>query len=264
MQANEKQMADILSDPDWLDVGNLPSNFYPYDFKTLYIKPFTAKHLRLLSKTVVTKVLSYQMRAVDLVISQDVNKISIGDYYYLLEWLKVHSSPKTPLTVEWHCQEQRLKHKVTGEYILNDPKSLEVARETVDPEDYILEPCGCHCTESLHMADLEVLQLPEEDWVGLPEGFDFPRVSILADQQAALLDSELNMLVGAASWVAGSTFEDKVKTLEDSPTLDMFYTAQALNDTLAHGISQTAVLHCRECRAEHKTKLAIDTASFFR
>ena len=260
--SNEQHQA-LLLDPDWVDIGNLPSNFYPYTFGSLLIRPFQVKHLRLLSKAVVSKTFDFQLQAVDTVISQSVYELSIGDYFYVLEWLKIHSTTKTPLAVEWHCQEQRLKHKTTGEYILNTEQALKEAEATAKPEDYVLEPCVTHNTEMLHMVNLEILQLPEEGWDGLPEGFDFPRAAMLQEIREALLDPELNMIVGPASWVAGATLADKITSLESQPNLDMFMTAQALNDTIVHGLKQTSRLHCRTCSADHLYVVKVDSLSFF-
>jgi hypothetical protein len=271
MKYDPTQLLELLKDPDWTDIGNLPSNFYPYTFGALYIKPFTVKHLRLLSKAVVTKDVSLQIRAVDLVISQSVFELTIGDYYYVLEWLKIHSTTKTPLTVEWHCQDQRLQHKETFEFISNDPKTLTLIASELKSDEYDLVPCATHNTEMLHLVNLAILQLPEVGWDGIPEGYDFPRVAQLKGIQEALKDPELNMIVGAAQWVSASpkvgaeyaTIEDKIEMLESQSNLDMFTTAMAINDTIVHGIAQNSILHCRTCRSEHPYEIQIDSVSFF-
>jgi hypothetical protein len=258
------KLNEINMDPDWVDIGNLPSNFYPYAFKALKIRPFTVKHLRLLSKAVVQKNVSYQIQAVNQVITEDVFSLTIGDYFYVLEWLKIHSTTKTPLAVEWHCPEQRLQHKTTGEFVSNDPISLRDIAPTLDSAEYKLVPCGTHNTELLHLTNLEVLQLPEEGWEGLPAGFDFPRVAILNEVREALADPELNMIVGAAQWIAAPTLADKFRILEAQANLDMFTTAQAINETVVHGIKETSTLHCRTCGAEHDYTISIDSVDFFR
>lgn len=264
MILTEAQLHELHTDPNWQDIGNLPSNFYPYkDFGKLLIRPFNVTHLMLLSKAVVTKDLTYQLQAVDKVISQDVMDITIGDYYYILEWLKLHSTTDSPIVAEWHCPHFRSRNKETGEYIPNSSAGLELAA-TLKASDYDLVPCGTHNTETLYQVNLNVLQLPENDWPGLPEGFDFPRVKQLIDIREATKNPELSMLVSAAQWVAGSTFDDKLATLVAQNNLDMFMQAQAINDTVVHGISKTATLHCRTCGAEHPHTLTLDTISFFR
>jgi hypothetical protein len=263
MKYDEKQLLELLKNPIWVNIGNLPSNFYPYNFGSLYIRPFNVQHLKLLSKAQVTKDIDLQIQAVDMVITQDVREISIGDYYYILQWLKINSTTKTPLVVEWHCPEQVLTHKETGNIVFNG-KVLEQVAHTLNPEDYNIEPCNTHNTELLHITDLNIIQLPEDNWEGLPEGFDFPRVSILAEVREALKDPELNLLVPAAQWVKGDTLADKIKTLEEQDNLDMFNTAQSLTTVLDHGVNETSTLHCRHCRAEHPYKVVIDTLSFFR
>lgn len=264
MKYTDAQLADLIKDPVWVDIGNLPSNFYPYNFGSLYIRPFNTKHLKLLSMAVVQKDIAYQIRAVDLAITQDVNELSIGDYFYILEWLKMYSTPKAPVVVTWSCPHQRLIHKETKEYISNAPDSLRAAAVTANPDDYDLEPCSTSNSEILHFTDLSILQLPEEGWDGLPEGFDFPRVKQLAEIREALKNPELNMLVGGAQWIAGETLKEKFDLLDNQPDLEMFIKAQAINDTVVHGINEVATLHCRTCEAEHSYTITIDTLSFFR
>jgi hypothetical protein len=263
MQLTDDELKHLLANnPEWVDVGNLPSNFYPYSFGSIHAKPFTINELKLISKAVVTRDIAWQKRAVDSVISRDVEQLSIGDYFYLLEWLKIHSATKTPTIVTWECTAKMLKHKETGEYIFNDPESLETIPK-LDPALYEIEDCGTHNTESLHVSDLRIHQLPEEDWQGLPEGYDFPRMSIYTEIAEALKDPELNMIVGAAQWIKGDTLGEKLKRLEQEKDLDMFNTAMALKEVLMHGVSEHAILHCRKCRITHPYEISVDPLDFF-
>jgi len=263
MVYDEKGLKGVLTNPVFQDIGNLPSNFYPYTFKELYIRPFTVQELRLISKAAVLNEMQHVVRAVDLCITQDANDLTIGDFYYVLMWLKIHSTPKSPYVVEWHCPELVYRNIETGNLIFNDNNFK--APEGDDAKLYKLEPCGCHNTELVHITDIDIIQLPEEGWEGLPEGFDFPRARILQEVREALKDPELRFIVGPAQWIkTGTTLAEKIKFLESQADLDMFDTASGLNDLISHGIRETTTLHCRNCRASHPYEIQLEPYNFFR
>lgn len=267
MNYDEKGLGKLLTNPNFSDIGNLPSNFFPYTFKELYIRPLTVQELRLISKAASLDEMQHVVRAVDLCISQDANGLTIGDFYYVLMWLKIHSTPKTPYMVDWHCGEQVYWKKATEDtersMLFNDK---DFVRPTDDEmKGYEVLPCGCHNSELVHVTDLDIIQLPEEDWKGLPDGYDFPRARIIQDVRVALKDPELRFIVGPAQWIAmGSTLDEKVKFLEAQSDLDMFDTATGLNEILTHGIRETTVLHCRNCRASHPYDIQLEPYNFFR
>lgn len=264
MKCDEVGMREILNDSRYQDIGNLPSNFFPYDYKKLYIRPFTVNELKLVSKAATLKEMSHLIRAIDLVTTEDASNLTIGDFYYILMWLRIHSMPKTPYVVEWHCHEAVLTHREDGTIILNDHTFQMPKNE----EDYKVEECKTHNSEVIHMTDIEILCL-EDDFAGLPDDgpieFDFPRARHLQEIQEALADPELNLLVGPAQWIKdGATLEDKIGILCTQSDLQVFDDAAALNETIVHGIAETAVLTCRTCLKKTNHTLLLDALSFFR
>ena len=257
-----QKTALIIEDPNLTNIGNLPSNFSPYTFKELYIKPFNVTHLRLVSRAHVTKDLEFQKRAVDLVITEDVNQLTPGDYFYILEWLKINSTTKTPLTVEWVCPEVRLKNKKTGDFVLNTQEELSKLTDK-DEKDYDAVPCEKANVELIYQPNLNIIQLPEDHFDPLPVGFDFPRMRDFVALQDALQDPELSMIANPAMWIESESLEDKIAKLEAQPNLDMFNTALALAVTYSHGISHNVTTTCQRCLAKHTSTITIGSLSFF-
>lgn len=256
-----------IADSTYQNIGNLPSNFFPYDYKELYIRPFTVKELRLVSKAAMLKDISHLLRAVDLVTTQDAGNLSVGDFYYVLMWLRIHSMPKTPYVVEWHCDEGIITNKTTGQQILND----ETFAVPEDEENWDVVACDAHNSEVIHMTNVEIITLDEENFddTTIPKGgpieFDFPRARNIQDMQEALKNPELKLIVGAAQWVkAGDTLEDKIKILESQTDLQAFDDAAVLNETIVHGIKETTTLTCRNCVKKTPHALILDALSFFR
>lgn len=262
MKYNENQLQELLNNPVYQDIGALPSQFHGYDWNRLYIRPFTIPDFTLVSKASVMGDMNHMIRAIDLTITQDAANLTIGDFYYVMMWLRIHSMPKTPLIVDWTCEAGVLTHKENGSIIFND----ETFQEPEDRSKYEVKRCEAQTTESITMVNLEIMSLDEEpENVVIPEGFDFPRAKHIEDIKAALKDPERSMLVPAVQWIAGETLADKFKTLKESPDgMDMFATGLALNDRYTnHGIREVTTLQCRKCRNKVPYEVSITPLSFF-
>ena len=268
MKYNETEMRAILADSRFSDIGNLPSNFYPYPGETkMYIRPFTIKELKLVSKAAILKDMSHLIRAVDLVTTMDAGNLSVGDFYYVLMWLRIHSMPKTPYVVEWHCGEAVLVRKEDGFRMMNDDTFQMPKRE--DESKWRVEKCRSHNSEVIHMTNVEILTLDEENFSGLPtEGtveFDFPRARNIQEVQEALADPEMQLIVGAAQWIKeGATLAEKIAVLEAQPDLQAFDEAAVLQETIEHGVVEDTTLTCNECLKRTPHTLVIDPLTFFR
>lgn len=266
MKYNETEMRVILADSRYQDIGNLPSNFYPYPGETkMYIRPFTIKELKLVSKAAILKDMSHLIRAVDLVCSMDAGNLSIGDFYYVLMWLRIHSMPKTPYVVEWHCGEAVIVHRETGQRLMND----DVFEVPKDEKNWKVERCEAHNSEVIHMTDVEIITLDETNFDDIPQNgvieYDFPRARNIQEIQEALSDPEMQLIVGAAQWVKeGATLADKIAILEAQPDLQAFDDAAVLQETIEHGIVEHTNLTCRECLKRTPHTLTIDALTFFR
>lgn len=266
MKYSESEMRAVLADSRYQDIGNLPSNFYPYPGETkMYIRPFTIKELKLVSKGAILKDMTYLIRAVDLVCTMDAGNLSVGDFYYVLMWLRIHSMPKTPYVVEWHCGEAVLVHKKDGTRLMND-LTFELP---TDEQNWRVEKCESHNSEVIHMTSVEILTLDETNFDGIAQNgiveYDFPRARNIQEVQEALNDPELQLIVGAAQWIKeGATLADKIAVLEAQPDLQAFDDAAILQETIEHGIVESTTLTCRECLKRTPHNLVIDALTFFR
>jgi hypothetical protein len=261
----------VEQDPRFTDIGNLPSNFFPYSdkyiestFTKLFIRPFTVPELRLISKAAVLKEYCHLIKAIDLCISEPINTITIGDFYYILMWLKINSMTKTPYTIDWSCPSNIVQLKADNTLIMNDDSFKLPESES----DYDVIECGSNNVELVYMSDVQIICLDETNFTELPEAvgnvvFDFPRVAILESVKEIIGDPEMEFILGAAQWVKGDTLEQKIKLLEQHPNLDAFDSASALNESVIHGIEETCKLTCRRCLKQYSHKFKLDPLSFF-
>ena len=261
MKVSSERLATIATDSLWTDIGALPSQFIPYrdrgenSMERLYVRTLTLPELLLISKSASFGDISHLLRAVDNCITHDVMDLTIGDFYYVLLWLRTYSTTKTPYVVQWFCDQPLYQHKTTGEYLLYDadwPNADELA------ENYTSEACNSQNTLSVHAKDPEILCL--EDDLILPDGFDFPRVAIMDEMTKAMKDPDQQFLVAGVQWLAGTTWQDKLNAAND---LNKFYDALELNKVIKHGVAETVKATCYKCRVSHDRPLILNAASFF-
>jgi hypothetical protein len=260
MKYNEKEWKElVLADSRFVDIGGLPSDFIAYpelERRSLYVRPFQLTELKLLSKNIVQQDVKHIIRAVDLVIDMDANRLTVGDFYYILMWLRLHSFPKSPISVRWTC-DQPVWRTLDGQNFLAWDKTPDSA----EGKKWEQLPCDVQNNEAIHNANLKVLELP--DGTELPEGFDFPRVGDLAALGEASKDPEMAMLVKGIQWIKGS-WTEKVKLAEGPNGMDLYDTGTALAETIIHGVAEEAVLTCRSCGVKTPYKIRLNAASFFR
>lgn len=261
MKVNAMQLEAISKDSAWTDIGALPSQFIPYrnrgdnTMDKMFIKPLSLNELLLISKTASVGNINHMLRAVDNCITHDVMDLTIGDFYYVLLWLRTYSTTKTPYVVEWHCDQPLFQHKETKQYLLYD---ADWPNADVLQAEYNSEPCNSKNTSSVHASDPEVLCL--EDDLILPEGFDFPRVAIMEEMNKAISDPDQQFLVPGIQWLAGNTWQEKLESAKD---LNRFYEALDINKVVTHGVKETVLVTCHKCRISHEQPLLLNAASFF-
>lgn len=260
MHCTKDELEAFSKDSSYHDLGTLPSLGIPYGDKEIkiYVRPFRMPELRMLSKAVELGEMLHLMRAVDNVITLPVESLTIGDFFYVLLWLRIYSMPKSPYVVEWKCDQPYFTHKETKQYLTYQDATWPSVEELRTL--YNSEPCNTENTSIVHQSDVEVLALDEN--LVLPFGFDFPRMSIYVDRAAALKDPEMALLAPAIQWLVGETWADKVTYANNNP--EAVGEALDLNRKVVHGIGEAVTFQCRKCRVEHTSKVELNALSFFR
>ena len=261
MKCTAEEFETMSKDSAYHDIGTLPSNGIPYgqegEFKLL-VRTFRLPELRLLSKAVDLGEMEHLLRAVDNTISFPVEELTIGDFFYVLLWLRLYSMPKAPYIVEWRCEQPFFTHKQTRKQLMYTDAVWPTVEEL--KTDYEVEPCGTENTGVIHQSDIEILSI--DDGTVLPEGFDWPRVSCYNGRAEAMKNPELKLLAPAIQWFSGKTWEEKMLNAELHT--DLVGEALDLNRKQVHGIAETVKFSCRRCRIEHSTVLELNALSFFR
>jgi hypothetical protein len=247
---------DCSKDVRYASIGNLPSNFLPYrgEFKDVCIRQFNIGDLKLLSRATLTKDVSVFIKAIDLTINVEATRLTIGDFYYILMWHKLHSFPKTPLSVAWECG-YTINVTKDGIFVPDSDDS-----ETIDHQQHCKHPNA----QLIHHSDIEIVSF-EEDYAGIDSAFDYPRVEILPEIFELRQDTNYAMLLGAVQWVAnGVTLAEKFEYLETQDDIGLYEDADALNKTVIHGVNEIVTLKCSNCSNTFEKRLDLDPLNFFR
>lgn len=100
---------------------DLPSKFYYYDFKDLYILPMRIPHLAKISKAHATGDLQTQVEAISSLLftssgdSKDLAfKLTMADYQAVLYWLRMTSFSKHQMRVDSFCQDATHNREVSN------------------------------------------------------------------------------------------------------------------------------------------------------
>lgn len=259
MKCSADQLVEFSRNSEYHDLGVLPSNGIPYGDRELkvFIRPFKLAELRLLSRAVDLDEVSHLLRAVDNCVTLEVNEVAIGDFFYILLWLRMYSMPKSPYVVEWRCSQPYFTHKETKKPLFYTDKDWPTVEEL--KATYNAEECGTENTSIVHDTNVQILSLPE-DFI-LPQGFDFPRMACYEDRARALKDPEWSQLAPAIQWLPGLLWSEKLAYAENNP--EAIGEALDLNRRISFGISEDTTFNCRRCRVEHTTKLQLNALSFF-
>lgn len=251
-----------LRDARFLDIGDLPTGFSPYEFKQLLIRQFTVAELQLLHHAMHSqhKPYAHIIRAVQMACSIDVNKLTDGDFEYVMAWERMHSFPKVPLQVSWQCKNPVWIHKDTKR--MGNPK---MDAKTAHAEGYEKQPCDYNnvviinnAKTCVHTLDDDNLTLPYND-------LDFPRVSTLSDFHEYIKETPSMRHMGeVARWIkSGSNFHAKLKYLLAQPDMELYERILAIRGEYHHGISEKMHLNCKGCDYTFEHESTPRLLSFF-
>ena len=239
-------------------LNDLPSSYFEYSFKDLWVRPFTPNEARLIHMGRMSENLTYVISAVAACLSRPLDSLLIEDFEFCMYWLRMHSYPTKPFIITWECTNR-----------LNSE----------DEEDEII--CGFNNHTTVKNTNLIVDKMVDK--VILPPGLAYPTMGIYAElwairkkismlELAGQIDSdEYAEIIGdiylmhLAQWIKeGTTMEDKVNILKGSPSLayqeDL---EQKIKEIPEFGVSEYLNVLCAKCGGEMRRRLELDYLTFF-
>lgn len=257
---------EIYKDHRYVDIGDLPTGFAPYrdiGLSRIYLRPFCVRELSLLytGSHVSYNGIQHILRAIDMVISCDVEVLTDGDLEYLMAWLRRSSYPKSPSLVRWICKKNNVI-ETEGRAFYRGPDAETLTERDMALKGLEVETCNAENNEIVHSVQMTVHTLDDDDLTIPYDNLDFPRVRTLPELHMLLEEQpEKEYEARMARWVKeGETLEEKM-TLLSEMTLQDLANIEECQSRYKHGISESLNLRCRTCdnRVQHKARPNIMT-----
>lgn len=241
-------------DSRFVDIGDLPTGFAPYDFKEMYVREFTLAELKLLYVGMHSRVkpVAHIIRAVQLCCNVDVSQLTDGDFEFLLAWLRMHSYPKAPLQVHWSCKNTNMVYTKDRTFYKGPP----LTDREMSLRGLKQEVCNTNNVEIVNQYTTKIQTLEDDDLYIKDPDIDFPRVSTLTDfhQHVEEFPHERHMAECCRWMKKGNSFRAKLVYLMSRPDNDLYERILETRKNYHHGILEVMSLRCRECdhRWEHQ------------
>lgn len=235
----------------------LPSNYLVYDWPTkLRIRTLRLEDVESLISAAHQDDEFLVADTIGRCIDQPVGDLTIGDYYYLLYWLKLNSFTKSPMLIKWGCPACEEREKIRRDL----------------PKDYqwtLVEQQSFKRTSQIVGNKPQIIPLNAADLIDLPAEIALPRVKHriqFLDWVAATKPTpERRRTAEYAMYLKGENFRDRLDYLLSTDDLSLYETAMAASFRLAeHGPSELANVKCsiQECGAEYEVPLVIQPTRF--
>lgn len=248
----------------WYDIMNkktfqaheLPSRGIGLPVSEVTVSNFTLNELILLERAQSENDYNYAIQAMNATLDCDVNLLSIGDFYYLMSYQRTVCFPNSPISLGWTCGQQVFKDTEGNIYPIDTKFEKDVA--------VAISSCGTRNFVEYEFDDLLMVQV--DSGTELPAGYDFPRVSILAElRQAIQEDPSKEKLLSCVQWInCAPTIAERLVLLQQEETLDKIDMASKLNRDFTHGLLEEIYAECSSCKGKVRKAFRVDITSFFR
>lgn len=254
-----KTPEQFIKDIRYTNIGDLPSGFFPYGdtLTEIYARPFQLTELPLIHRAANTRNgIKHLIKVVSNCISVDSSMLTDGDFAFVMAWLRESSYPSSPMYVRWHCNNKVMLDPI-GE-VIND-----VREEDMLAHGLSYGICDRENNELVHQTEMRFVSL-DDDFPGLPDFMDFPRMSTKQELfELSIVREEDARMLELARWLkAGTTVIEKYDLL-DRLTVDQFITLTELSKKYYHGIYELLNLRCRNCGARPTYKNPFNFTKFF-
>lgn len=253
----------------------LPSDFFWYDFKELSTSIIKGSQQGKLTRAAKEGSAAYVVEAIASTLGnpERINDLALGDFYYILYWLRFASytsfafhhasrctAPEHLTRVaegKAHPESLLTIHSISTTHITE--KVLDAARmqRFLDAADEVLAPFGLR-SDVPRVKDLVPCEQYRQEF-GTPDA-----------NGVLSLDEELTYCTDRAPCVRRLdegpplSFAERIKLVQNLPADVLFPLDALLEESSNYGIEEFIKVNCKECGAEHRTKVSISALTFLR
>jgi hypothetical protein len=247
------------SDPEGISI-DLPSRFFYYDFKDLYVKPFRVRHLAKVAKAHEQSSLQILAEVVSSVLSTSTGdvpnlafQLSMADFTYVLYWLRLNSFNKPQMRVVSQCTNPDHIHAVeTGAKTKESLAITTIYKESMMEVTYLEQAPDPQQYKIVYNG--QELQLRPETVMDVVQFLDNDNWQ----------DAEFQFQARVASVVAspGMSLVEKIQLVEDLDPDQALLALEFAELVDAYGVVETINTNCIGCGASGLVKIAVDAPSF--
>ena len=242
-------------------VSSLPSNYYEYDFKELWIRPFTPNEARLLHMARVSGNLTYVISAIAATLSVPVSKLLIEDFEFCMYWLRMQSYPSKPFNITWTCTENMTD--VPDEDATEEDLCMTENFTTVKNTNMIVDSFNSKFVLPPELA-FPTMGIYEELWAIRQKLQRLEREGQLESEEYDDIVGDV-YLMSIAQWLsAGSTMTEKLETLKNAPSMELQELVEReVSKIPEFGVSEDLSVTCVKCGRVARRRLSLDYLTFF-
>ena len=258
----------------------LPSNCVFYPFKTLSSKPIGLNQQRKLSRGLSTGSMRTVVEAINTCIDRDIYQLTIGDFWFIMFWLRINSFKKSTWKIPFKCEgvqhnQDVLENKLDASTLDNVVevtntliKEQQIKFTDVELAEYI---ATLEVSNSVRLYVATVQDLVEgEELISRIEAaqddvLEADPVARKVESDADLYDED-DMLLKYASILSrehGVTLKERIQFLLDADLSgDASYELDQYIAKIDHGVEEKVEVICSGCRTSRTVSLSLDVFTF--
>lgn len=251
------QPCSLVSKPitsEHVNIGDLPTGFVPYrclGISEIYMRPLHVGELSLIYFATSTKRhIDYIIRALNAVSNIDMSVLTEADFRFAMAWLRLASYPEAPTFVRWKCTQ----------HVVEDANGDVDRFATEDDENFV--ECGHENNELVSNAQTRISSV-DDDFDGLPEFADFPRMNTLQAYYDHIEefpeDAELADIARHCAY--GNTLKEKIRALDQLSVPQFMYLLKLRREW--YGVYEILNLRCKRCNNRLPYRSNVNFKTYF-
>lgn len=198
--------------------------------------------------------------------------LTVGDFWFLMYWHRIHSYPKSPFIVNWTCghtdhltsinQGKLGVETLNQEMVLrnSDLQVVELKEEVVRTKlKAIADEYGV-TADVMRMGDyVRIIEMEEEDELHLRKTAEETGKAVPKYRKSDYLMARHASNLGR---VHGASIEDRVQALKNLNDTSMWKHLDELVLLADHGVVETYKVGCKACGHKAEVEVALDAMTF--
>lgn len=204
-------------------------------------------------------------------------ELTVGDFWFLLYWHRVHSYPKSPFVVDWTCSAEKHVQMIRDQTV---PAEERVSVESLEQRMILkrsdlrtvpLEPSFLlEVAAILHEFGVTTTVMRMDDYCRLiemeEENEDAQRAARADGKKAVLKYKPSDFLAfrhaSKLARIHGATLEERRKALMTLSEFSLWPKLDNLDALGDHGVVETYKVRCAVCQTESEVEVALDALTF--